>query len=379
MTDEAATAAKDWFSVGTELSMIGEASPERDAVEIAFKYELLAGPVMNERREQWGPFAPMISAGDQVYPPLLSDIDEDTVCVWARVAEGAKQPAGVSRLSDLLWERGVDEKHLHAQRAIDAYIEIGDLDGWSSVDQQFAVVRALELASRLNDGDRITEAIEQLVALVIRLTTSGESPGPVVRGLEVLADLKPDQRPDNLDELIASAYDAHSDPFIRDELIVIRGAMASSPETREAAERDRVQLWLDYAAVESGFQEANALEKAAGLADQYGLTKERDQALSARQKTGSGMEMAAIESEAKVETERIERFINAVVGDDGWIGVLERFTGGGPPSGDVADNATAVVEETQAAPVLNLFPTQVLDNQDNLLFTADTDEPPPLR
>ena len=81
MTDEAAAAANDWFSVGTELSTIGEASAERDAVEIAFKYELLAGPVMKERREQWSPFAPMISAGDQVCPPLVSDIDEDTVCV----------------------------------------------------------------------------------------------------------------------------------------------------------------------------------------------------------------------------------------------------------------------------------------------------------
>ena len=374
LTDEAAAAATDWLSVGAELSKRGEGSPERDAVEIAFKYELLAGPVMDDRREQWGPFAPMISAGDKVYPPLVSEIDQDTVSVWTRVAKGAEQPAAISRLSDLLWERGVDEKHLHAQRAIDAYVEIGDLDGWSSVDQQFALVRAVELASRLNDGARLTRAIEQLVALVTRLIDSSESPGPVVRGLEVIADLKGDQRPDNLDELIASAYEAYADPFIRDELIVIRGAMASSPEAREVAERDRVQLWLDYAAEESGFQEANTLEKAARLADQYGLIKERDQALSARQKAGSGMEMAAIESETTVETERIERFINAVVGDDGWTGALVRFAGGGPPSGDVADNATAVVEETRAAPVLNLFPTQVLDDQDNLLFTADTDE-----
>ncbi|HEU5085767.1 MAG TPA: hypothetical protein VFU14_20665, partial [Acidimicrobiales bacterium] len=85
----------------------------------------------------------------------LAEIDPEWPVAWAAVAEAAAHPSVVAHLSDLLWSVRHGTAHLHARRAVDAYLDAADLLR-ESHDRCRSLIRAHELARAVNDVDRLT-------------------------------------------------------------------------------------------------------------------------------------------------------------------------------------------------------------------------------
>jgi hypothetical protein len=116
---------------------------------LALNYDLVSQR-NSERREQHGPFAPMVEWDGHQFPPPIGEVDEEALTTWAEVADRSDAPVIVARLSDLLWERRFGERpDQRARAAIDAYAAMRDSQ--EPIVAADALVRALELARALRD------------------------------------------------------------------------------------------------------------------------------------------------------------------------------------------------------------------------------------
>jgi hypothetical protein len=151
---EAATDANTALEVGGALQQAA-GEPGKDPIGqliCAFNYDLVS-PRNSERREQHGAFAPIVEWDGQQFPPPLAEIDDEWLTSWAEVADRSEMPVVVARLNDLLWERRFGERpDQHARTAIDSYLAMRESK--EPMVAPDALVRALELARALRDGER---------------------------------------------------------------------------------------------------------------------------------------------------------------------------------------------------------------------------------
>jgi lysyl-tRNA synthetase class 1 len=129
----------------------------------------------------WGThFQPSMSGnngGTAFYVPDLREADAETIAYWAGRAKSAKHPVLVARYADLVWDttefvtkakRGRDGIDF-ARLAIDNYIAASVLDNGSAWgDTRFSLGRALELALRVKDTERIGAAVKASIDYVDR-------------------------------------------------------------------------------------------------------------------------------------------------------------------------------------------------------------------
>src|SRR5437016_2377615 len=93
IVNQAAQTAEHWFSIGESLRRQIPNKPDEPgkALVWAFGYNY-AEATETERRERWGAFAPSIEMQDGVFRPPVRDIDEQSIKVWADIAEKSDNP-----------------------------------------------------------------------------------------------------------------------------------------------------------------------------------------------------------------------------------------------------------------------------------------------
>jgi len=187
-------------------------------------------------------------------------------------------------------------------------------------------------------------------------------PGIPMNILEALADLRPDDRPESLRDLVASAGKRYgSDPYnaqSTSELLVQLTPM----EDREALRRQQVERWKQEADQSTGILRYARLQEALGLARKHGFTDLADEVLVTMQSmTDDDLELKTVSAEVKVPREKIDAYVQGFTDrSESWQEALSRFGASGPPSGNSTKNLESVRDMASKHPLSRLITKQVI-------------------
>jgi len=119
-------------------------------------------------------YQPLTISGDNeplVVRPALSDLGEAALNQWAETLSVVRTPFLRARYADLLWDlthviSPDRQRDFRAgQIAVDAYVEGATLEGpGSDIGGVLALERAFQIATTINDGDRIERVLDELFA-----------------------------------------------------------------------------------------------------------------------------------------------------------------------------------------------------------------------
>jgi hypothetical protein len=117
-------------------------------------------------------YQPLTISGDNeplVIRPALSDLGEAALDQWAETLSVVRMPFLKARYADLLWDlthviAPARQKDFRAgQIAVDAYVEGATVEGQNSdIAGVLSLERAFQIATTMNDGDRIERVLDEL-------------------------------------------------------------------------------------------------------------------------------------------------------------------------------------------------------------------------
>jgi hypothetical protein len=338
------------------------------AVIAGLEYHLVVEP---EHRRH-GPFGPMMEMQGRVYPTPLDMVDPPMVTIWARAHQVAPLLLVAARFADLLWERRFGERsHEWAWRAIDSYLAAAEKEThWHPIEVSDGAQRAFELAVRLSDVPRREEAVRVLVQLIRRsLGEQHPSPGVSLQLLELLARRRPEERPPELDVLVDDAVERYGhDPWLLESALDIK-AMIAPPDQREALHSQQVDAFAGMARTSEGLVRYGHFQHAIELADRHGLRQVADglrREVEAIPEDELGLQTVGVE--INVPQERVEQYVNTLVGDDDLASALKRF-GSVVPTGNPDANRSQVRQMMADYP-LQFLATRMVIGSDNALIQS---------
>jgi hypothetical protein len=372
----------DWHSVescfreGIDQENDDEVMDARPIVW-AFGYMLVAGR-REELRERVGVFGAQWEMGGSVFPPPLADVDDESLDLWAQYADATKeQPLAASRLNDLLWVRRNGERPAdRARAAFDGYLSLAEsATGMQLVD---SLQRAIEIAAEINDRERLEAAIAK--ALEVSRSEIGDAaegrPGIPLSLLEAIVDLKPDQRPAELDKLLDAAAERYGeDPYIAESISELKLTL-SPPDQRQELQRRQIARWREEAKKGDAILRHSRLQQALGLARTYGFTETAEEILLEMQAIKpEDFDLKPITAEVEFPRQEIEAHVRSFANDqESWQEALRRFGSDGPPSGDTEENAKLTKELAERYPLLRIFSTQIMGPHGSVTAAAGSEE-----
>lgn len=367
--ESALEGAERWSQVAGALTEGGAAPFGEDPVwplVAAFEYDLVS-PKRGERRDRWGPFAPMAEFNGHTVPPPLDQVDDKWLDVWSDAAEAVADPVSTARLEDLLWVRRVGkDAYLHAQAAIGAYEALAGR--WTSLGRADCLVRALELAREINDrsaAQRIIDSIEG--ACRESMAAEKPEPGVALDLVEALMRLPRREQPAAIDVLLDEALKTYaSDPWIVESILDLQASRAAEDADRTRdIRREQVERWRIVASGASGLLRHMQLEHVLELARAHGLGDEADQIRGELQSMSiDDLDLKEVSVKVSIPTDALEGVVSAIVGEgSAWRDALTRFGSYGPPTGDVEKNREAVREQAAQTPLLFLLHKVIVDDQ----------------
>lgn len=231
-------------------------------------------PEQEEKREQYGFFAPTFEFPDGVYPKPISTTTEEEYDKWKLLVEAVDEPHSKARYADLLVERlpkGV-ERYGYAKTAIAAYREFANSDWPHDLDRKDAFVRAYELAKMFNDTTTIKALSVEMLALAKSIIESEKvSPGVSMPLLELLAENKPGDSAE-INQLNNKAIEKYADnAFAIDSAHHVQELLTPTRD-RPDLYRQQAQYFYDEAMeLPDGFQKLYQLHKVEAFAELHGL------------------------------------------------------------------------------------------------------------
>lgn len=252
----------------------------------------------------------------------LAEADGTWPAVWASVADFAKHPTIVAHLCDLLWLAQHGTPHLHARRAVDAYVASSEL--LTEVhDRSRSLIRAHELAGAINDPEQLRLTEERLCA-----ATNAVTAGDISVALALLEHLL--RRPLH-SEAAATASDllnrawraaTRGDHVERLAKLLLR---RTDNETDRLAIADRVvAAFRARAAQEEGLGRLIALRDAQRVAEELGHAA-HDEILHEIETMDSESAFTPIRTEHVLSRQHVATFCTEVVGGDSLAQALTRF------------------------------------------------------
>lgn len=366
-------AAERCFREGLDDDEIEDSRP----VVYAFGYMLVASR-REQIRERAGVFGAQFEIGGTIFPAPLADIPDEMLEVWAAYAKAMNEfPLAASRLNDLLWVRRHGERPVdRARAAFDAYMGLAESgEGMELVD---CILRSIEIAAEIKDKERLQAAIA-LALEVSRAEIADQSerrPGIPLNLFEAIIDLKPDERPDDLAELVDAAAERYGkDPFIAQSVSELKQAL-SDPEEREALQRRQVARWREEAQRGDGILRYSRLQQALGLARTNGFTETAEEVLLEMQSIDpADFDLKPITAEVEVPREEVEALLRSYSEEsESWEGALKRFGSEGPPSGEAGDNAELTKELAEKYPLGRIFAIQIMGPHGSVVAQAGSEE-----
>lgn len=381
---ERAAASSDGFP---RTSSAFEALIDRDnttqyaPLVTALGYHFIERGAEEQRARAEDAFGAMMEFDNRRFPQRLAELDEDTFAIWAEVVAATDDPVLLARFHDLLWVvRNSDRPDLHARSACDAYLELGNRQGWHAMERADCLSRALELANAVSDDERrlkVQAEMQRVITVELEAdpTSDASGPGVILTLLRCLCDLGTLSR-GTLDGLLAQVGERYaSDPFIGDSVSDLRERVIDPAKRRELREA-QVQSWRDKAAVETGFLRVIHLEHALEIARLHRLESETDSLLRELQEIPEeDLELKEIGAEIELPVDEVEAFVEAFVdADGGWRGSLTRFGNYGPPGGTQEDLDGRIDELMRRSPFQFHVTKVVYGPSRTSLFKAVDDE-----
>ena len=344
---EAAVGARHWFSIGEALRDPSFADNDGPATALvsAFEYDLLE-PAEAERRERWGPFAPMAEFRQGTFPRPLPQVEDQWLHIWDAVATRVEDAAVRARLCDLLWIRAFgDTPHVYAQRAIDALVDLSR-SWWEDLYRAQALVRACELSAKINDLDRIesvTSRILEETDVSMRPGTHSK-PGVTFRLVEALLRLPPKRQPKELDALLDRMGEVYGDdPFHLQTFTELKARRVKAPDQVKKLWKRAIDRWRESAKSTAGLGKLWHLRNALELARDRGFPddaeKIRKDIEGIRPEEG---DLHTASATVTIPCAKVDDFINQFIDRASWKNCLDAFGSAGPPSGDHNQNLKVV-------------------------------------
>ena len=303
-----------------------------------------------------GPFAPMWVSrydanGARVYPRHLEDVDDDTLRVWAGCAADASlHPLLRARLADLLWVRRHEPARGWFRIAVEAYVKLADTPA-HIVEIEGGLRRAVDICAESNHSDLQSVPLAALQLLVERtLASDRDLYGVCWRAIRTLA--VNGHRFSGLLDAGLSRYG--SDPDRKSELLEI--AIGASQEANEIKGLRLQQIAAYEAAADTcaGLLRVSHLDTARKIAAAGGLTEHENRLTAMIERTDMTHDWHTIEIPIEVDAEPMRSQAASIVGDDGLLPALARFSQF-VPTGDPERSRTFVTELASQHPLLSLI------------------------
>jgi hypothetical protein len=367
IVDEACAGGEAYFDIGGRLqNLAGEPDPANPLAPfvLAFHYDLIEK--RSERRDEYGPYAPVVESDSHAWPPRLENLPEASKNAWAEVVPLVTAPAAAARLHDLLWvARHGQAAYRHAQAAADAYCR--QADTWVDLAAAECLIRALELALETNDTVRVDAVATKIATTAAAALAAGpEKPGVSLRLIEALIDTPtPLAEVDTLLDAAALVYAANA--HISDTVADLRVGRTTDQAAISALRREQLGHWFAEAERAGGLVAIAHLQHGLELAVTHGLSAEADdfrRALQALDRDASQFER--FEVEAAIDPAVIEGLLASLVVDD-WTTSLQSFGATGPPTGDSADNERLVEQLMRDYPLSYLFGRVMLGPENTVI------------
>lgn len=349
---EAALAgADDWFTVAQRLAV-----PKGDEGlaphRAAFSYDLV-GSDGGDRRQRFGPLAPVSEWASGTYPAPLDRLPPGATKAWTDALTSLEPPLAKSRYGDLLWlTRAGDRPHELARIALAAYETLADGDD-GMLTATNALQRGIELAMELNDRSVATRLADFAVGRAESiLAAGGDEPGVVMMLLEAAAGLARDLRPARLSETILKAEAAYqASPDLGDAVADLLASVVPDPAVRTGIRRRQLARWEAVISSATGLVRQVHLQHALELASLHQLADVRESLRHRLQEAqAEPLDLHEVGVQVPIPGEEIDRVVAALVGDDGAISALRRL-GAQPPVSDLADIARQVNDSMGRNPI----------------------------
>lgn len=372
-----AEGAGSWEDVRRSLREIDPEGEEDELrpFHLAFAYSLLERT--SKRRDRvGGPFGAMVAGEGWRFPPALPEIDDDDVEAWVDAFDVLEEPVLRARLGDLLWERRAGPRpDLRARGACDALMDLTEREDWSLIERARLITRALELARAIGDEDRRRGVVESAVAFVeADIASDKGGPGVSLVPLRSLVDLRPEERPAALDDLLVRVEERYgADPYITDSVAELRARLLDEEE-RQELRRNQVARWREEATRGDTMMRVFRLEQALELARTYGLQKEAEEL---RRELGDikpeQLDLKEISAEVEIPREEVERFLSLFRNAPSWQHALDVLAAQPPPGGSPADLEAQVDQIMADSPLQFLFSKAIVGPESAAAIFRATD------
>jgi hypothetical protein len=364
------------YSVGTELRVnFNEDMTPILALLHACEWALVREND-SERRSKWGAFAPIGEGAFGAYPPPLGVVGPQYASAWEQLAtDDTIHPRLRGRFGDLLWTlRHGPSPHEWAAAAIDAYIS-SRRDSQYEFDYREALVRALELAARLNDTVRKHNVINKLVELAEDgLARTDPAPGLVLPILEAVAERPETERPSGFEDLVERSIAAYSDdPWNFEAAINIKLHLSAATE-RPVLRSAQVDSFLRLGRQMTGVAKLAFLQHALQLAatgDLSALASDIRVEIESISHEELGLQRTS--SSFEIPADVIDNEIAYIVGNDSVGDAADRF-GSYLPIGDIAEARDFVRRLAAEHPLLHLIPEMTIGPFNSITSETSTPE-----
>lgn len=354
-----AEGASSWEDIRAKLRDL-DPEGEDEALRpfyFAFSYCLLERT--SKRRDRaGGPFGAMVAGEGWQFPPALADIEQGDVEAWAGAFDALDVPILRARLGDLLWERRSQPRpDLWARAACDSLLALVERDDWSAIERARLLTRALELARAVGDEERARSVVEKAEAFVEADIASDQGgPGVSLVPLRSLVDLRPEERPEALDDLLVRVGERYgADPYITDAVAELRARLLDD-DARQELRRGQVARWREEATKGDTMMRVFRLEQALELARTFGLQEEVEEL---RRELGDirpdQLDLKEISAEVEIPREEVDRFLSLFRNAPTWQAALNILAAQPPPGGSPADLEAHVEEIMADSPLQFLF------------------------
>lgn len=370
--------ATSWDNVVTRLLRVVSEDEKETARPFvyAFGYRLIDANAEERRQVAGAPFGPMIDFGGEQLPPPLTDVPLEIEAVWADYLTQTDHPVALSRLHDLLWERGHGERHKHARAAITSYLSLAKGE-WDTMTCIACSSRALELARAINDTNCTAAAITASIEIA-ETTIAGEDhlPGVTLHALAPLVKLPPALRPEQLVQVVRTAREQcrGDPPWIRQSLTALLARLIDPPEA-ETLWREQVADWRAQGDAAAGVLRYEFRQDALQLALSHGFSDLADEIRrDIESMTEDEFDLKTMSAEIDIPAAEIDTLVNWIAAAGDWPNALRHLGAQGPPSGQVKANEAAVRDADHRFPLQSIFGEQIIGPHTSLMFRADTPE-----
>ena len=254
----------------------------------------------------------------------LGDVNEEWPEVWAAITDLGAHPTVIAHLSDMLWMARHGTSHLHARRAVDAYIACSAvLD--EPHDRSRALMRAHALSGSVNDHERLC-AVE---ARMIQVAEIAVGNGDLAVALPLFDHLvsarqRTSKTDASLAELLNRAWSAAARTDQLERLAKLLLRRTNDPVARQAISSRVLEAFLSKAEHEEGFGRLVALRDAVRVAEELGHPA-RDEILHQLETLDTESAFTPIRTDHVLSREMVFGFCSEIVGNDSLDNALRRF------------------------------------------------------